>query len=39
MFKVEASTLEDYLAADPGKHADLRTVERHCGTTDERSAL
>jgi hypothetical protein len=28
MFKVEASTLEEYFAADPGREADLRAVDR-----------
>lgn len=39
MFKVEASTLGEYFAADPGRGADLRAVERRPGTTDERGAL
>jgi hypothetical protein len=39
MFKAETSTLEEYFAADPGRDADLRAVERRSGTTDERRAL
>jgi hypothetical protein len=39
MFKVETSTLEEYFAADPGRDADLRAVERRSGTMDERGAL
>ena len=39
MFQVETSTLEEYFAADPGGHADLRAVEQRSGTTDEREAL
>jgi hypothetical protein len=39
MFKVETSTLEEYFAADPGRDADLRAVERRSGTTDEQEAL
>jgi hypothetical protein len=31
MFKVDASTLEEF-AADPGRDADLRVVERRAGT-------
>jgi hypothetical protein len=31
MFKVETSTLEEYFAADPGRDADLRAVERRAG--------
>jgi hypothetical protein len=39
MLRVETSTFEEYLAADPGRDADLRAVERRSGTTDERGAL
>ena len=39
MFKVEISTLEEYVAAGPGGDAGLRAVERRSGTTDERGAL
>jgi hypothetical protein len=39
MLKVEASTLEEYFTADPGRDAELRAVERRSGTTDERGAL
>jgi hypothetical protein len=39
MFKVETSRLGEYFAADPGRDADLRAVERRSGTTDERGAL
>jgi hypothetical protein len=38
MFKVETSALEEYFAADPGRDAGLRAVERRSGTTDERGA-
>jgi hypothetical protein len=39
MFKVETSTLEEYFAADPGRDADLRAVERRSGAADERAPL
>ena len=44
MFKVETSALGEYFAADPGRDADLRAVERRAvadGTirTGERGAL
>ena len=39
MFKIETSALGEYFAADPGRDADLRAVERRSGTTDERGAL
>ena len=39
MLRVETSTFEEYLAADPSRDADLRAVERRSGTTDERVAL
>jgi hypothetical protein len=32
MFKVEASTPEEYFAADPGGDAGLRAGERRAGT-------
>ena len=32
MFQVEASTLEGCFAADPGREADLRAVDRRAGT-------
>jgi hypothetical protein len=38
MFKVETSTLEEYVAADPGREADLRAVERRAGTAGHRPA-
>ena len=38
MFKVETSTLEEYFAADPGREADLRAVERRAGTAGHRPA-
>jgi len=39
MLRVETSTFDEYLAADPGRDAGLRAVERRSGTTDERGAL
>jgi hypothetical protein len=39
MFKVEPSAPEERFAADPGRNAGLRAVERRSGTTDERGAL
>jgi hypothetical protein len=38
MFKVETSTLEEYVAADRGREADLRAVERRAGTAGHRPA-
>ena len=38
MFKVETSTLEGCFAADPGREAYLRAVERRAGTTGHRPA-
>ena len=38
MFKGEISTPEEYFVADPGRHADLRAVDRRSGT-DGRGAL
>ena len=38
MFKMETSTLEEYVAADPGRDADLRAVERRAGTAGHRPA-
>jgi hypothetical protein len=38
MFKVETSTREEYFAADPGRDADLRAVERRAGTAVRRPA-
>jgi hypothetical protein len=38
MVKVETSTLKDYFAADPGRDADLRAVERRAGTAVHRPA-
>ena len=38
MFKVETSTLEGCFAADPGREADLRAVERRAGTAGHRPA-
>ena len=38
MLKVETSTLEEYFAADPGRDADLRAVERRAGTVVHRPA-
>jgi hypothetical protein len=38
MFKVEASTLEEYFAADPGREVDLRAVGRRAGTAGHRPA-
>jgi hypothetical protein len=38
MFKVDTSTLEEYFAADPGRDADLRAVERRAGTAGHRPA-
>jgi len=32
MFKVETSTPGEYFAADPGRDAGLRAVERRAGT-------
>jgi len=39
MLKVETSTIEEYFAADPGRDANLRAVERRSETTNERGAL
>ena len=39
MLNVETPTFEEYLAADPGRDADLRAVGRRSGTADERGAL
>lgn len=39
MLRVETSTFDEYLAADPGRDAGLRAVERRSGTTDQRGAL
>ena len=39
MLRVETSTFEEYLAAEPGRHAGLRAVKRRFGTADERGAL
>ena len=36
MLRVETSTFEGYLAADPGRDVGLRAVERRSGTADER---
>jgi hypothetical protein len=38
MFKVQTSTLEEYDAADPGREADVRAVERRAGTAGHRPA-
>jgi hypothetical protein len=38
MFKVETSTLEEHFAADPGREADLRAVDRRAGTAGQRPA-
>jgi hypothetical protein len=38
MFKVETSTLEKCFAADPGRDASLRAVERRAGTAVHRPA-
>jgi hypothetical protein len=38
MLKVEISTPEEYVAADPGRDADLRAVERRAGTAVPRPA-
>ena len=38
MFKGETSTLEGCFAADPGREADLRAVERRAGTAGHRPA-
>jgi hypothetical protein len=38
MFKVGTSTLEEYFAADPGRDADLRAVERRAATAGHRPA-
>jgi 2-polyprenyl-6-methoxyphenol hydroxylase and related FAD-dependent oxidoreductases len=35
MLRVETSTFEEFFAADPGRDADLRAVERRSGTADE----
>jgi len=37
MSKVETSTLEGSFAANPGREADLRAVERRAGTAGHRS--
>jgi len=39
MLRVETSTFEEYLAADPGRDAGLRAVERRSGTAGVRGAL
>jgi len=39
MLRVEISTFEEYLAANRGRDADLRAVERRPGTTYEPGAL
>jgi hypothetical protein len=38
MFKVETSTRKGCFAADPGRVADLRAVERRAGTAGHRPA-
>ncbi len=38
MFKVETSTPGEYFAADPGRDADPRAVERRAGTAVQRPA-
>jgi hypothetical protein len=38
MFKVQTSTLEEYVAADPGREADVRAVVRRAGTAGHRPA-
>ena len=38
MSKVETSTLEEYVEADPGRDADLRAVARRAGTAGHRPA-
>jgi hypothetical protein len=38
MFKVETSAPGEYFAADPGRDADLRSVERRAGTVVHRPA-
>jgi hypothetical protein len=38
MFKVETSALREYFAADPGRDAGLRAVERRAGTVVHRPA-
>ena len=38
MVMAETSTLGEYFAADPGRDADLRAVERRAGTAVHRSA-
>jgi hypothetical protein len=38
MFKVETSKREEYVAADPGREADLRAIERRAGTAGHRPA-
>jgi hypothetical protein len=38
MFKVDTSMLAEYFAADPGRDADLRAVERRAGTAGHRPA-
>ncbi len=39
MLNVETSMFAEYLAADPGRDAGLRAVERRYGTADERGVL
>ena len=39
MLRVETPMFEEYLAADPGRDAGLRAVERRSGTADERGVL
>jgi hypothetical protein len=36
MFGVDTSTREEYFAADPGRDADLRAVERRAGASGRR---
>jgi hypothetical protein len=38
IFKVQTWTLEEYFAAEPGRKADLRAVERRAGTAGHRPA-
>jgi hypothetical protein len=38
MFKVETPALGEYFAADPGRDAGLRAVERRAGTAVHRPA-
>jgi hypothetical protein len=38
MFTVETSTLEGCVAADPGREADVRVVDRRAGTAGRRPA-